>query len=75
MAAAQNAAASEKGFRKISKFFREAKAEFKKIVWPTKKQLKNHTVVVLVMLVLSSLFVLSLDTVFVKVLDLLLQRA
>ena len=35
-------------FARIGKFFRDQKAEVKKIVWPSKKQVINNTVIVLV---------------------------
>ncbi len=33
--------------RKIERFFREIKAELKKVIWPTKNQLINYTITVL----------------------------
>lgn len=80
MAVANQPALPAKGPKKkfthtVSKFFRETRAEFKKIVWPTKKQTLNNTVVVLIAMVLSGLFVWALDTLFVQILNLLLQRA
>jgi len=32
--------------RRISKFFKEIRAELKKVIWPTKRQLINYTLVV-----------------------------
>lgn len=34
--------------KRISKWFREMRAELKKVVWPTKKQVLQNTVVVLI---------------------------
>ena len=34
-------------FARIGKFFRDQKSEVKKIVWPSKKQVINNTVIVL----------------------------
>jgi len=34
-------------FARISRFFRELKAESKKVVWPSKKQIINNTSIVL----------------------------
>lgn len=48
-------------FSSIAKWFREAKAEFKKVVWPTKKQLINYTLVVLAFIIIVGLFVCLLD--------------
>ncbi|NMA07383.1 MAG: preprotein translocase subunit SecE, partial [Ruminococcaceae bacterium] len=38
----------KKSSKKIGKFFRDAKGEFKKISWPSKKQIWNNVLVVLV---------------------------
>ena len=35
-------------FARIGKFFRDQKAEVKKIVWPSKKQVINNTIIVIV---------------------------
>ena len=48
-------------FSSIAKWFREAKAEFKKVVWPTKKQLINHTIVVISFVIITGVFVCLLD--------------
>lgn len=48
-------------FSSIAKWFREAKAEFKKVVWPTKKQLINHTLVVISFIIVTGIFVILLD--------------
>lgn len=34
-------------FARIGKFFRDQRAEMKKIVWPSKKQVVNNTAIVL----------------------------
>ena len=34
--------------KRISKWFREMRAELKKVVWPTKKQVLQNTIVVLI---------------------------
>lgn len=48
-------------FSSIAKWFREAKAEFKKVIWPTKKQLINHTIVVISFVIVTGVFVCLLD--------------
>lgn len=48
----------------IVKYFKDAKAEFKKVVWPTPKETTNNTVVVLIMCGLAALFVFGLDSLF-----------
>lgn len=48
----------------IVKYFKDAKAEFKKVVWPTPKETTRNTIVVLVMCALASLVIFGLDSLF-----------
>ena len=42
-------------FSRMGKFFKDCKSEFKKLVWPTKKQLaKNSSVVLVSMIVVGA---------------------
>ncbi|SHH84967.1 preprotein translocase subunit SecE [Sporobacter termitidis DSM 10068] len=45
----------------IGKWFREMKSELKKVVWPTRKQIINNTVIVLVIVVISSVVLWCVD--------------
>ena len=45
-------------------FFKDFKAELKKVIWPTPKQLINNTVAVIVIVVIVGAIVFALDTVF-----------
>lgn len=56
---------------RLSKFFREYKSEFKKIVWYGKQQTFNSSVLVIVSLVISGVAIGALDLVFSKLLNLL----
>lgn len=60
--------------RSILKFFKDARAEFKKVVWPTKKSVINNTIVVLVMIVVSALAVWGLDSLFLFINKLLMGQ-
>ena len=42
--------------KRISKWFREMRAELKKVVWPTKKQVLQNTVVVLISVLVNGVF-------------------
>lgn len=57
----------------IVKWFKDLKSEFKKVVWPTKKQVFNNTLVVLVTMVVSSVFVGALDFGLLKLFKFLLD--
>ncbi len=51
-------------FKRIGKSVKATKAEFKKVVWPTKKQLINNTLIVILALVVIGLIIFGLDTLF-----------
>lgn len=59
---------------KVAKYFKDLKSEFKKVVWPTKKQVVNNTTVVLVTIILLGIFVGVFDTLGGWVLKLVLNR-
>lgn len=54
---------------KVTRFFRDLKSEFKKVVWPTKKQVANNTMVVLVIILVFGTFLGLLDTGLFKALQ------
>ncbi len=68
------AAAKAKNPKKFGKFFKDLKAEWKKIVWPTKKQVGNNTGVVLLAMAVSGLFIWGIDSGLKVAFDLILQR-
>lgn len=47
---------------KISKFFKDYKSEFKKIVWPSKNDTLKMSLVVIVAIVVASIAIFLLDT-------------
>lgn len=48
----------------IVKYFKDAKSEFKKVVWPTPKETTHNTVVVVVLCGIAALFIFGLDSLF-----------
>ena len=44
----------------------EVRAELKKVVWPTRDEIKNYTVVVLMMLAVMTILTFAFDYVFAK---------
>lgn len=48
----------------IVKYFKDARAEFKKVVWPAPKETTHNTIVVLVMCALAALFIFGMDSLF-----------
>lgn len=55
-------------------FYRETAAELRKVVWPTRDQAQNLTVVVLVVVVLMALFLGGIDALLTQILRFLLVR-
>jgi preprotein translocase subunit SecE len=60
-------------FNKINNFIKEAMAELKKVIWPTKKDLKNSTIVVISTIIIASIFIGLVDIFFTKVLTLFMK--
>lgn len=57
-------AKSGKKKKGIIKYFKDAKSEFKKVVWPTPKETTRNTVVVVIMCGLAAAFIFGLDSLF-----------
>ena len=57
-------AKSKKETKNKKSFFKDFKAELKKVIWPTPKQLVNNTVAVVVIVVITAAIVFVLDLVF-----------
>ena len=47
-------------------FFKDFRAELKKVIWPTPKQLFNNTVAVITIVLITAVIVFALDFVFEK---------
>ena len=60
-------------FNKINGFIKEAMAELKKVIWPTKKDLKNSTIVVISTIIIASIFIGLFDIFFTKALTLFMK--
>ncbi len=45
-------------------FFKDFKAELKKVIWPTPKQLINNTIAVIVIVIIVGAIVFALDAIF-----------
>ena len=54
------------------KFFRDTKSELKKVVWPSKADVKTNTIVVLVTVAIAAVVMIALDAVFGGVLGLII---
>ena len=57
-------ASAKKPKKGIVKYFKDAKAEFKKVVWPTPKATTNNTIVVIAVCLVAGLFIFGVDSLF-----------
>ena len=48
-------------FKRVGKWFREMKSELKKVVWPSRKQLINNTLIVLGAVLVVGIIVVCFD--------------
>lgn len=48
-------------FKRIGNYFREMKTELKKVVWPTFKQVRSNTGIVIAVLILVGAIILVMD--------------
>lgn len=63
---------TDKGSREKAGFLKGIKSEFKKVTWPTRENLINYTIIVLVICVVISLLVWLIDTGLHRLLSLVL---
>ncbi len=57
----------------VGTYFRELKSELKKVVWPSGKQVRNNTMIVLVAVILVGVLVALLDLGFSALFNLFLK--
>jgi preprotein translocase subunit SecE len=56
---------------RVKKFFKDTKAELKKVTWPTKEQLIHNTGVIIVFIIIVTIILSVLDVAFAKLFALL----
>ena len=69
--AKSNSAVQQRGG--FGKFFRGVKAELKKVVWPTRKELINYTIVVILVTIFIALLIYVFDAIFAQLINMLLR--
>ena len=58
---------------KAIKFFKETKAEIKKVSWPTREQLVHNTIIILVFILITTAILSLLDAGFERLLSLIIK--
>ena len=51
-------------FKGIAKYFKDTKSEMKKVVWPSKKDVKTNTITVIAVVLIAALVLIVLDLIF-----------
>ena len=59
-------------FSRIGKYIKDTKSELKKVVWPSKKQVRVNTVTVLVVVLIAAVVLVVLDLIFGGVIHLMI---
>ena len=59
--------------KRIEGFFREVRAELKKVTWPDKKMLRTTTVVVVIFIFIMALYIGIIDLIFSKIITVFLR--
>jgi preprotein translocase subunit SecE len=60
--------------KNIVRFFKEIRAELKKVIWPTREQLVNNTITVLIACVVVGVIIWIIDLGLTKLIELTLVR-
>ena len=61
--------------RSFVRFFKDTRGEMKKVVWPTRKQVLNNFIVVMIFVIIAALIIFALDAVFGFTLEKLISLA
>ena len=62
----------KQGFgERVKKFFKETKAELKKVTWPTKEQLIHNTGIIITFIIIITAILSVLDVAFAKLFQVL----
>ena len=61
---AVNTAAQAQSDKTIGKYFKDTKGELKKVVWPSKADVKTNTITVLVVVLVAAVVLILLDLIF-----------
>ena len=59
-------------FVRLGKYFKDTKSELKKVVWPSKKQVRVNTITVLVVVLIAAVVLVVLDLIFGGVIHLMI---
>lgn len=58
--------------KSLKRYFRGVRSEFKKVIWPTKKQWLHYSLIVIVVSILTALFIYAVDVVIGQIMSLII---
>ena len=61
-------------FARIARPFKDMRGELKKVVWPTKKQVFNNTLIVIGFSLVAAIIIGGIDTILTTIVNLLLNK-
>ena len=59
-------------FSGIAKYFRDTRSEMKKVVWPSRKDVRTKTITVIVVVLIAAVVLILLDLAFGGIIHLLI---
>ena len=59
-------------FGRIAKYFKDTKSELKKVVWPSRKDVRTKTITVVVVVLIAAVVLILLDLAFGGIIHLLI---
>jgi len=59
-------------WQRVAQFLKEVKVEMKKVIWPTRSEVLNYTIVVLITVAIVTTFILVLDLALSRILQLVI---
>jgi preprotein translocase subunit SecE len=59
--------------RRVQEFFKEVLAEFRRVIWPSRREIANSTVVVLVVTLVIAFFLGAVDIGLARVVERILR--
>ena len=65
---------NQKKLNRFFRFFKETKAEMKKVTWPSKKTLLHNTIIILVFIIITCAILSVCDIAFSKLLELFTEK-
>ncbi len=62
-----------KMYERTKRFFKELRSELKKVIWPTRKETMQYTMIVVGGVAVVSLFIFLIDSIFSSLLRLIIN--